>query len=95
MKYQAPTDAHTAKWERLNEYRIGRRTLIPGQVVKISGERGARFEFLYAERHVETGVVNLTFVGGRAGYRLTRCFTPDKVGKFVRGGVRKQHAAPG
>ena len=83
--YKSMDDTHTSKWERLSEYRIGpRRLLRPGQVVKITGQRGAEFEFLYAERHTETDAVNLTFVGGRHGYRLTRCFTPDKVAKFVR-----------
>ena len=84
-RYVAPTDEHISKWERLSEYKLGpRRTLRPGQVVKIAGQRGAEFEFMYAERHSETEQVNLTFVGGRRGYRLTRSFTPDKVGKFVR-----------
>jgi len=84
-RYQLPTDAHVSMWERLDEYRLGpRRTLRPGQVVKITNARGAEFEFMYAERHTETGEVNLTFVGGRRGYRLTRSFKPDRVGKFVR-----------
>lgn len=84
-RYKSPNDEHVTTWERLDEYRLGpRRTLRPGQVVKITGQRGAEFEFMYAERHTETGEVNLTFVGGRRGYRLTRSFKPDKVGKFVR-----------
>ena len=84
-RYKAPTDAHISKWERLSEYRLGpRRTLRQGQIVKITGVRAAEFEFMYAERHTETGDVNLTFVGGRTGHRLIRCFHPDRVGKFVR-----------
>jgi hypothetical protein len=80
-----PPTEHTLTWERLDEYKIGpRRTLRPGQVVKIHGVRAAEFEFMYAERHTETGAVNLTFVGGRNGHRMVRTFTPDRVSKFVR-----------
>jgi hypothetical protein len=77
-----PTE-HESKWERLEEYKIGRRTLRPGQVVKITNERGAHFEFLYAERHTETEQVNLTFVGGRHGHRMFRSFKPERVKQFV------------
>jgi hypothetical protein len=84
-RYKPPNDEHVNKWERLLEYRIGpRRLLTPGQIVKITGQRAAEFEFQYAERNTETGDVNLTFVGGRRGHTLTRCFHPDRVGKFVR-----------
>lgn len=84
-RYKPGTDVHISAWERLSEYRLGpRRNLTPGQIVKITGARGAEFEFMYAERHTETGDVNLTFVGGRSGHRLTRSFKPDRVGRFVR-----------
>jgi hypothetical protein len=84
-RYKPQTDAHVSKWERLDEYRLGPRKLLKrGQVVKIHGVRGAEFEFQYAEQNTETGDVNLTFVGGHRGHRLTRCFRPDRVGRFVR-----------
>lgn len=83
--YRSLDDTHQETWERLDTYKIGpRRTLRPGQVVKVTGVRGAEFEFMYAERHRETSDVNLTFVGGRNGYRLVRTFKPDRVGRFVR-----------
>lgn len=83
-RYSPPATDHVAKWERLTEYKIGRRKLVPGQVVKVAnGGRGAVYEFMYAERHIETGAVNLTFVGGTSGHRLVRTFKPERVKQFL------------
>ena len=70
--------------ERIDEYKLTtRRTLRKGQVCKIHGQRGGMFEFLYATKHSATGIVQLTFVGGKSGHRLERTFLPDRVGAFV------------
>lgn len=90
-RYRPLDEAHVSKWERLDQYKIGRKPLLPGQVVKITGQRGAEFTFMYGERNYETGSVNLTFVGGKPGYRQTRTFTPDKVAKFLYMSVLGQH----
>jgi hypothetical protein len=82
-RYVAPDASHGTHWERMDTAKIGRRALRPGQVVKIKGQRAASFMFLYAERHVVSGEVNLTFVGGKVGHKITRCFKPDKVGAFL------------
>jgi hypothetical protein len=82
-RYVSPDVSHQTNWERLPEFKVGRRMLKRGQVVKIHGQRGAHFEFLYGERNIETGAVALTFVGGAHGHRLTRSFKPEKVGAFL------------
>jgi len=71
-------------WERLDEFTIGRSVLTHGRSVKITGQRAATFEFMYAERNLETGDVVLAFVGGRTGHRLSRFFKPEQVAKVLR-----------
>ena len=81
-RYKSPVER--PNWERLEEYKIGRTTLTKGRSVKIAGQRAATFEFQYAERNTETGVVVLAVVGGRVGHTLTRAFRPEQVTKVLR-----------
>lgn len=83
-RYVSPDASHAAKWEHLDTLKVGRTTLQKGRSVKITGVRAATFEFQYAERNVETGAIVATFVGGRAGHRTTRSFTPDRIAKVLR-----------
>lgn len=83
-RYVPPSEEHVTKWERFEEWKVGRVILTKGRSVKISGVRAATFEFQYAERNRETGKVILTVVGGHAGHRMTRSFEPERVSKVLR-----------
>jgi hypothetical protein len=43
------------KFERSYELQIGNRTLVPGEVIKINGEHGAKFKFISLVTNKETG----------------------------------------
>ena len=43
------------KFEKSYELQIGSRTLVPGEVIKINGEHGAKFKFLSVVTNKETG----------------------------------------
>jgi hypothetical protein len=43
------------KFERSYELQVGTRTVLPGEVIKINGEHGAKFKFISLVTNKETG----------------------------------------
>ena len=43
------------KFERVYELQVGNRTVLPGEIVKIIGEHGAKFKFVSLVTNKETG----------------------------------------
>lgn len=81
-RYQPP--AERPNWERIPDPKIGRAQLYPGRSVKIADQRGATFEYQYAERNIQTGEVVLAFVGGGYGRRMDRFFRLEQVTKVLK-----------
>lgn len=69
--------------ERKTELTVNHRRLVPGTEVTISGVPG-RFRFRYVDVHDNGRLPEITVVGGRTGYSLTRTFTVDRIRRVHR-----------
>ena len=89
-KRYKPIDARP-NWVRSDIYELDAKRVLTGPTesstgtyVTVKGQRGAKFQFMYAERNAETGSIALAFVGGREGHTLTRAFRPEQINKVLK-----------
>ena len=70
-------------WETAQSYEHAGKSLTPGTLVSVRGERGAKFKFL---SHVRTpdGREWLNLVGGTTGVKMLRAFRPERISRVFR-----------
>lgn len=83
---QSATPTHQAPangWVTTEAFVLGSKTLKPGDLVSIHGERGGRFKFL---SHVvrPDGAEWLNVLGGSTGVKMFRAFRPERLSRVLR-----------
>jgi hypothetical protein len=55
MIHRKSSTVRETKFERSYELAIGEKTILPGEIIKVSGEHGAKFKFISVVTNKETG----------------------------------------
>lgn len=76
--------------EQMSEYRHGRNYVRIGDIVKCRPLVGTSFKApVTGIRRNAVGVVEITVVGGRQGYKAYRTFTPERIARVAQSRVVK------